>query len=338
MSAVRESGTEGRLRDQLRHRRERLQAVVRRSGEAADLVRLLQEVDAALERMESGSFGTCEVCHTAIDTGDLMANPTMRYCLCDLSPEQQRALESDLELAARIQGGLLPEPDLEHGGWEVHYRYEPAGVVSGDYCDVLTPVAHDGLYFAIGDVSGKGVAASLLMAHLNASFRTLGRTSPPVPSLMESASRLFLESSLSSYYATLVCGRASSSGTVEICGAGHCSALLVTPDSVREIESAGPPIGLFRDQKYESTTLRADPGDLLFLYTDGLTESRNPAGAEYGMERLCGLLGRGRAPSSSTPPISARNLAGAVLADLDNFRAGEPRTDDLTLLVLRRSA
>ena len=126
------------LRAQLNHRRTRLREAISRSGEDEDLVLLLREVDSALDRLEAGTLGICEICHEPAAEKDLLANPFMRYCLCELSSAQREALESDLELASRIQAGLLPEQDLRHAGWDVHYRYEPAGIVSGDFCDVLS--------------------------------------------------------------------------------------------------------------------------------------------------------------------------------------------------------
>src|SRR5262245_27122172 len=169
-----DTSTETALRGQLLDRRSRLQSAITDTGKAEDLVRLLQQVDEALSRMDGHGYGDCDVCSESIDEKDLVLNPLMRYCLCNLSPEQQRALESDIGLARRIQAALLPQQDVRVAGWDVHYRYEPQGPVSGDYCDLLTRQNHSSeVIFLVGDVSGKGLAASLLMAHLNASFRSL---------------------------------------------------------------------------------------------------------------------------------------------------------------------
>jgi len=324
------------LQSQLAHRRQRLREAIAHTGPEQDLVLLLQEVDAALTRLEAGTLGQCEICHGESEERDLRLNPLMRYCLCDLSPEQQRALEQDLELAGRIQNGLLPEQDLRHDGWEVHYRYVPAGLVSGDYCDVLRPDGEAALYFALGDVSGKGVAASLLMAHLHAAFRLLTETSPPVAHLVERANRLLLDSSLPSHYATLVCGRALPDGSVELCNAGHCPPIWLrsAQGECVLVEGGGPPVGLFRDESYLCHSVRLEPGDLLFLYSDGLSEARDPRGAEYGVERLLRLL-QERWPAAATP--RPRTLGAGVLGDLGEFTAGAARVDDVTLLALGRS-
>jgi len=240
-------------------------------------------------------------------------------------------LQNDLDLAWRIQASLLPRQDLCLSGWQIHYRYEPAGPVSGDYCDVLTGRNGDGaLYFAMGDVSGKGVAASLLMAHLNASFRSLIDVGVPIEQFVERANRLLMERTVSLHYATLACGRASDSGDIEICNAGHCAPVLVHEDKAELLEATGLPVGMMGEQSYAVEHRSLEAGDVLFLYTDGITEARNRDDHEYGLERLAGVLRE----KHSLPP---RALAGACLADLAVFLGGAPRTDDLSLMILRRT-
>ena len=104
-----------------------------------------------------------------------------------LISSQKRALEADLKLARQIQEKLLPEHDLAHGDWEISHYYELAGLVSGDYCDLI-PACEGVLYFILGDVSGKGIAASMLMAHLHAMFRSLMTFNLPLAGIVEQAS------------------------------------------------------------------------------------------------------------------------------------------------------
>src|SRR5262245_52714335 len=113
------SGVEEILRAQLVDRRARLRESIATLGSPADLVRLLQQVDSALARMDDRSYGLCEICDESIDEPDLLANPLARYCLCRLSPPQLDALQHDLDLAGRIQAGLLPPPDFESPGWQI---------------------------------------------------------------------------------------------------------------------------------------------------------------------------------------------------------------------------
>jgi RNA polymerase-binding transcription factor DksA len=150
------------LRSELHRRHDRLQSALRSSSAEASLSLLLDQVDAALTRMEQGTYGICKACHTPIETDRLLADPLLQFCLDDLTHDERRALESDLTLAARIQQALLPNQDFSPVGWQVHYHYAPAGLVSGDYCDLFE--SKSGLLFLLGDVSGKGIAASMLMS------------------------------------------------------------------------------------------------------------------------------------------------------------------------------
>src|SRR6202040_713669 len=193
------------------------------SSADASLSDLLSEVDAALSRIDQGTYGICETCHDPVEKERLLNDPLVRFCLDHLTREEQRALESDLELAARIQKGLLPPPELSAAGWQVRYQYEPAGPVSGDYCDVFE--SDGGLLFLFGDVSGKGIAASMLMSHLHATFRSLAGTDLPLDHMVAAANRIFSESTMAGQFATLVVGRASRDGSVELVSAGHLPVL-----------------------------------------------------------------------------------------------------------------
>jgi phosphoserine phosphatase RsbU/P len=312
------------LRDQLLVRKEKLGAAIARS-QAANLMQLLEQVDNALERTETGHFGECQVCHGTVEAARLLADPLTRVCLDCLQPSEQRALEQDLELAARIQNGLLPARDISAAGWRVAYHYEPARLVSGDYCDVI-PYNKD-LYFIVGDVSGKGVAASMLMANLHAMFRALIPTGLALPELVERANRIFSDSTLPSQYATLIAGRASACGEVEICNGGHLPPLHVTAKGVNPIESSTLPVGMFHDQEFSSARVNLSPGDSLVLYTDGFTESSDHNGAEYGHQRLSQLL-------AGHHGGNPRHVVDACVSSLAAFRGGLRKVDDQSLMVL----
>jgi len=319
---------ESGLREQLFERRHKLEVAANGFHEDGEVTRLLQEVDAALQRMDQGTYGICEFCHDAVETERLLANPLARLCLDHLSPHEQRALEDDLALAAQIQIGLLPEPSRHIDGWEVAFHYQPAGLVSGDYCDLIGG-DDDTLYFVLGDVSGKGVAASMLMANLQALFRTLISTNLPLDQILERASRVFCESTLPTHYATLVCGKASKSGEVEICNAGHLPPLLVHEGRVQSIEATGLPVGVFCSERFTVNRFQMQQGDNLFLYTDGFSEAQDGSGNEYGKERLARLL-------CEHHGLSCKDLIGASLRDLHVFGAGQALADDLTLMSIQR--
>ena len=317
------------LREQLIDRRHWLEDAASGFRRPAELTRLLGEVDAALNRMDLGTYGLCEVCHEPVETERLMADPLTRFCLGDLTPREQRALEEDLELASEIQKGLLPQPSQQIDGWEVAYHYQPAGPVSGDYCDLIRG-EDQSLHFVLGDVSGKGVAASMLMAHLHAMFRTLTSINLPLEQMVERASRVFCESTLPTQYATLACGRANTSGEVEICNAGHLPPLLIQDGKVTSIAATGLPVGVFCTESFTVNRIHMSKGDTLFLYTDGLSESLDGTGNEYGPERLSQLLNE-----NNHMPVDS--IVSLCRRELSAFAGGKPPGDDLTLMAIRRT-
>ncbi len=313
------------LRDQLLVRRKKLETAVARS-QTANMLQLLEQVDRALERVDIGSYGACEECHSTVEAERLMADPLTRVCLDCLKPAEQRALEDDLHLAARIQAGLLPQRDLSAAGWRTSYHYEPAGQVSGDYCDLV--VQGKDLYFIVGDVSGKGVAAAMLMANLHAMVRVLIPMGLPLEELVERANRIFCESTLPTHYATLIVGKADDFGNVEICNGGHPAPFHVRSNGVSTIPSAALPVGMFSDQKFSTTRINVVPGESLVIYTDGISEAEGPDGAQYGASALEKVLGDSRV-------LGSRDVVNRCMKELSVFRAGSPRLDDQALMVLQ---
>jgi sigma-B regulation protein RsbU (phosphoserine phosphatase) len=325
-----DSATATVLQRQMLDRRERLQTAISQAPRPSHLVSLLQQVDSALERMNHGSYGLCTVCHDPIEEDRLLADPLIQTCLDHLTPNEIKALEQDLNLASKIQENFLPKKDIRLAGWEVTYHYEPAGAVSGDYCDIIPPNGKSDLFFILGDVSGKGIGASMLMAHLKAIFHTLIDAEMPLDQLIEQANRIFCNSTLPTHYATLVFGKSRPSGELSICNAGHCFPILLRPDGIVSLEENGLPLGLLSQGKYVATNVRLTAGESLFLYTDGLTETINQQDHQYGVERLSKLL----ATSGALP---AKTLIEACLRDLASFRDGGEKADDLTIMVIRRT-
>jgi sigma-B regulation protein RsbU (phosphoserine phosphatase) len=315
------------LHSQLEERKRRLEAAIALAPQNAGLAGLLREVDSALARMDKGSYGLCQECFESIEQDRLLADPLVRYCLDHLTQPQRAELQRDLDLASQVQRNLLPQPDLRAGGWETSYHYAPVGPVSGDYCDLIPS---DGqLFFVLGDVSGKGVAASMLMTQLHALFRSLTGMALPLGQIVTQANRVFCESALAGQYATLVCGQAKPNGEVEIHNAGHWPAIVAGRGGVLRIESTGLPLGMFCEAQFSATRVQLEAGDTLFLYTDGLSEARS-ADDEYGVDRVTRLVRQ----HAARPPAE---LIAACLDDLRTFSNGSDRLDDLTLLAIRRS-
>lgn len=315
------------LRRQLEERKRRLETVVALLHDDANVENLLREVDAALDRFAAGTYGLCESCDGTVECERLLADPLIRYCLDHLTPHEQASLQRDLDTASALQRRLLPPADLKVDGWETSYHYAPIGPVSGDYCDLYP---FDGqLYFMLGDVSGKGVAASMRMTQLHALFRSLIGMGLPLEEIVAHINRFLCDSALAGQYATLVCGRASAGGNVEIFNAGHLPVIAMKDGDVRLLESTAFPLGMFRDALFPSACLQLCTGDMLFLYTDGVSEASS-GDEEYGVDRLTQLIAR--QPSSCVERIIA-----ACLDDLRGFADAGSATDDVTLLAIRHA-
>jgi len=315
------------FRPRLLQRRDRLQAASK-SISAADLDLLISEIDAALQRIDNGSYGLCETCHDTIEADRLERDQLVRFCLDHLSESELRAHQQDLDLATQIQSKLLPPRGIALEDWDTHYRYEPVGAVGGDYCELIVLGDGHSLFFAVGDVAGKGVAASLLMTHLSAIFRILLSLDLPLADVVSRANRLFCESTAAAQYATLVCGRATKNG-VELCNAGHCMPLLLRQHATERFDSTGLPLGLFCGAQYTVRHSSLDEGDSLVLYSDGITEAQDPEGNEYDEPRLIRSL-RDRFHQDTGA------VADGVLRDVARYRDTRPPHDDMTLLIVRR--
>jgi phosphoserine phosphatase RsbU/P len=287
---------------------------------------LLREVQSAIERLSAPeSYGVCQVCHDLIGQATMNNDPLAKTCLSCLTPKQLEELDDDLGRAWLIQGESLPKQNFKFNGWEVSYHYAPAGVLSGDYCDLVASETGD-LYFLIGDVAGKGVAASLLMSRLHAIFRSLITTQSTVSELVEKANHLFADTTMRPYYATLVCGKASTSGEIELCNAGHCPPLLLQGDTISPIAATGLPVGMFCQENYDTVRFKLNAGDRVLLYTDGLSEARDHANEEYG-GRLHGFVGQ-------CAGLSAGQLVNRLIEDMHEFSKGTPVNDDLTVMAI----
>ncbi|ABF41036.1 serine phosphatase [Candidatus Koribacter versatilis Ellin345] len=314
------------IREQLVTRRHNLETAITKH-ESAQITHLLHDVDQALAKLETGNFGVCQNCHESIEVDRVMADPLVTFCLGCLTPAQQRSLEQDLELAARMQIGLLPPDDSAVAGWETAFHFRPARVVSGDYFDIIGD-DHGGMYFIMADVAGKGVGAAMLTASLRSVFRALIPTADCVGELLTRANRLFCESAMSGQYATLVFGHVNCDGALDVANAGHLPLLLAKGADLEVIESTDLPFGMFCSQQFTVQRTSLQPGDTLVLYTDGISEALNEAGEEFGVEQMREFV---QSHGTKLPCEMVKNCRER----LDGFRGNVERFDDETMLAIQ---
>jgi phosphoserine phosphatase RsbU/P len=242
--------------------------------------------------------------------------------------DDRKKIAEDTNRAHRLQSMLLPKPGSLVAEWECYYDYAPAGAVGGDYCDL---VAVDGkLYFLLGDAVGKGIAGSMIASQLHSLFRALLPMGLSLSQLFERINRIFCESAITDYYATLVCGRGSCDGTIELVNAGHLPPILLRSGQGSSLAATGLPLGLFYTSTYDVTELKLVPRETLLFYTDGITEARNSLDVEYGTERLMSIaIGR--------CDCCAEELVRALVNDVVAFTAGLSLQDDRTVMALRHA-
>jgi phosphoserine phosphatase RsbU/P len=248
-------------------------------------------------------------------------------CADTLAHESVSPAHDDITTAAHMQRMLLPPSPVTANGWTAVHHFEPAGSISGDFVD-LVPF-HDRLYFMLGDASGKGTAASLVMAQLHAMFRTLIRFQLSLDDLMMRASALLCANSLPAQYATLVSGYLTADGDVVIANAGHPPPLAIAGARHTDVRATGVPMGMFCESQFSARRLTFAPGDTLLVYSDGLTEARNGVDEEYGSARVQRI-----ATETALEPVE--RLLAATLRDQAAFRDRCPNSDDVTVLAIRR--
>ena len=276
----------------------------------------------------NGSFGSRDLeflngisDHMAI----AMENATLHMELL----EKQR-MEQELALGREIQSRLLPSAPVDVRGVELAALSLPCYEVGGDYFDFLELPDGD-LGLAIGDVSGKGVSAALIMSSVQAALRVAAPIEDDLARLVARLNALIFRSARGRKYATFFFGRYSpSTGMLRYVNAGHNPPYIVSAERLTEIGSTGRPIGLLPESSYTEGTIELPHGSTLFLYTDGLNEAADPDEAEFGNEELRALfLAQGNAPTNEIP--------SRVLDAVTAFERGAKATDDKTIVVMRRA-
>lgn len=282
---------------------------------------------------------------------------TMSESLLRLLKEQKEKerLQSELAIAQEVQSNLFPAADVRVGGLELHGVCRPARSVSGDYYDFLA-LGEGGLCLAIGDISGKGISAALLMAGLHSAVRAYQFASEemladaelegaPVPdghaispgaprspgNLLRLLNRHLYRSTQSAKYATLFLAYYDADTRVlRYSNGGQLPPIVLRADgSVVRLDRGGTVVGLLDNQRYEEGTLQLAPGDILVAYSDGVTEPENEYG-DFGEDRLVELVHRNR-------HLPLPEIAQRVMQSLDDWIGGEEQPDDITLVLASQS-
>ena len=237
---------------------------------------------------------------------------------------------AELKQAREIQQGLLPKELPQLTEFQIAGAWEPARLVGGDYYDVIR-LAKDKLGICIADVVGKGISAALLMANVQASVRAFASETASPSYVCSRINSVLCENLATGKFVTLFYGVLdASSRMLQYTNAGHLRPILMGSDgSVKHLENGGALLGVFPDWKYEVSTVELCPGDMLMLFTDGITEVMDPNGEEFGEERLIQA-------ARNTGEQSIEDLKTQLLGSAQGF-CDFRMQDDATLVLIAAS-
>jgi len=244
---------------------------------------------------------------------------------------QKRIMDEELKTASAIQRRLLAPAPQAIDGYTFVGANRPCRTVSGDYYDfVVRP--NGKIYFAIADVSGKGITAGLMMAGLQAAFRIYTKNDPDPAELMSQLNVTLKENLPQSKFVTLFLGRLDTpSGLIEYANAGHTPPLLVRRDSVDELQETDLLLGVVTHADFINRKIQLDPGDALILFTDGVTEAEDAAGLQIGSTQLARVL---KPLHGASANALSKALDDAVLTHVGD---AEDLGDDVTMVIVSRN-
>jgi sigma-B regulation protein RsbU (phosphoserine phosphatase) len=240
-------------------------------------------------------------------------------------------LKGDLEIAREIQAGLVPAGEFRQNGISINSYMRPANTVGGDYYDIID-LSEERVGIVIGDVSGKGMPAALLMALMQGSLRTLISAGLRGPELISKLNVYLCANTPLDRLITLFYGEMNTStGELRYVNAGHNSPVLVRSNrQLDRLQATAMVLGVDRNVAFEAKTVGLNPGDRLLLYTDGISEAFNANEEEYGEARLTAFL-------QAQSQISSRDLIDRLVSDVLAFCEPAKPHDDMTLMFIARA-
>lgn len=246
---------------------------------------------------------------------------------------EKRRMEEELKVASEIQMRLQPVAPPKFDHWDMTGVSFPCREIGGDYYDFIQRSRDNRLVVAVGDVSGKGTGAALLMSSLHAAVRAQSQTRSTISEVMTDINRYIYENSPPNKYLTLFYGELDpDTGTLIYSNGGHNTPMLVRPSGeIVQLDKGGLPIGLMQDASYQEDVVGFQPGDVLVIYSDGITESVNDQDEEFGETRLIEVVRHNLNRSVS-------GIRDRIDEALSRFVGTTAPVDDMTLMIIKRTA
>lgn len=237
--------------------------------------------------------------------------------------------KTELEEGRAVQKALMPKVNPKVEGWDIWLYTKPANDVGGDLLDFLK-LNEDKVYVSVGDVAGKGLSAALLMAKLQSTIRAIVPTHKSITELATKINRIFCRDSLPRLFASLIyLELKTNTGEIKLLNAGHLPPMLIHHNKVTQLAGSSPALGIIDEAIFNEQIIELKSQEYLFIYSDGLTETRNEFGSFYGDERLFTFLGKHSYHSSE-------ELGKVVLSSVESFRGKAKTHDDITIAVIKR--
>ena len=237
--------------------------------------------------------------------------------------------QDELMTGRAVQFALMPRENPSLPGWETWLFTRPANEVGGDLVDYLM-VTENRLGLALGDVAGKGLGAALVMAKLQSTLRAIAPHYESLADLGTEVNTIFRRDGLPDRFISLVYLELEpEAAKVRLLNAGHMPPLVVHAEAIEELPKGAPALGLMKNAPYAEQYAELQPGDLMLLYSDGLTEARDEQEAFFGHQRLLDLL-------PSFRGLSAEAVGRRLLDEVEGFAGDAPPSDDLSMIVVRR--
>lgn len=293
---------------------------------------LLTEIKEALERVEDNSFGICKVCHEEIEKDRLEVQPAAEICLGCISQKDQAQLEEDLNLASKVHRALLPQAVTRINGFEVAVKSLAARIIGGDYYDFLPGQQENSTRIVIADTMGKGLPAGLLMSNVQGALRILADDIPSTARLISRLNQWMCRNVPVTKFISLFCLNVNTGvdGEFTFVNAGHCPPIMFRSNGdIERFMPTGAVLGITEDFTYQEGTSLFHPGDLMVLYTDGVTDAENHQGEMFEELRLLDYV-------SQNLDKSPADIVLGLLSEIRAFSGKSDFDDDLTVVALRR--